>query len=59
MVATAVLLLFHMPPLTDDVSVVVAASHTLAEPEMLPAEGNGLIVIGAVTTAEPQPLVTV
>ena len=38
-VATAVLLLAHVPPLTVLERDVVSPVHTLEEPEMVPAEG--------------------
>jgi hypothetical protein len=58
-VAVVVLLLLHTPPLTLADSVVVAASHTWEAPLVVPAFGNGLIVIAAVVYIVPQPLVTV
>jgi hypothetical protein len=44
MVAIAVLLLLHVPPLAASVRVVVAPTHTDNVPLMLPALGNGLTV---------------
>lgn len=43
-VATAVLLLAHVPPLTVLERDVVSPVHTLEEPEMVPAEGAALTV---------------
>jgi hypothetical protein len=44
MVALAVLLLLHEPPDTASLKVIVAASQTADEPDMVPAEGAALIV---------------
>lgn len=44
-VATAVLLLAHVPPLTVLERDVVRPVHTLDEPEMVPADGATLTVI--------------
>jgi hypothetical protein len=43
--ATEVLLLVQIPPLTASVNVMVAVSQTLVAPLMLPALGAGLTVI--------------
>jgi hypothetical protein len=58
-VALAVLLLLHVPPLTLSVSVIVAPSHTLEDPDIVPATGSGLTVIMVVVAAAPQPFVIV
>jgi hypothetical protein len=58
MVATAVLLLLQPPPLMLAVRLVVAASHTVAVPLMVPAAGAGFTVILLVAIAVPQLLVT-
>lgn len=47
-VATAVLLLLHVPPLTLDDSVDVSPVQRLVEPDMVPAEGAGLTVAGVI-----------
>lgn len=52
-VATAVLLLAQVPPLTVLVREVVRPVHTLAEPEMVPADGAALTVT---TVLRKQPL---
>jgi hypothetical protein len=57
-VALAVPLL-HDPPVTVLLSVIVAASQTFVEPEIVPAFGSGLMVMTVVAYAVPQPLVTV
>ena len=43
-VATAVLLLAHVPPLTVLERDVVSPEQTLDEPEMVPAEGAAFMV---------------
>ena len=48
----------QLPPLTVDESAVFAPVQTEAAPEIEPALGNGLTVIGAVATLVPQLLVT-
>ncbi len=58
-VATDVLLLVHAPPLTASERVIVAATQTLDEPEIVPAFGNGLTVTTWVAYAVPQEFVTV
>jgi hypothetical protein len=47
------------PPVMVAVSVVVALSQTALAPVILPALGNGLMVIVAVAVEVPQLLVTV
>lgn len=47
-VATAVLLLLHVPPDTVLVRATVRPVHTLVEPEIVPAVGAGLIVTGVI-----------
>ena len=59
MVATDTLLLLQVPPLTVEVSVIDAPVHTVAGPLIVPADGDGLIVIVFVATAVPQLFVTV
>lgn len=49
----AVLLLDHVPPKPDDVSVIVAPVVTLELPDIVPAEGDALTVITAVTAQPP------
>jgi hypothetical protein len=43
MVATAVLLLVHVPSSPDDVSVAASSSQSTVVPEIVPATGNGSI----------------
>ena len=52
------LLVVHAPPLTVDVSVLDAKTHTVDGPLIVPALGSGLTVKGLVAVAVPQPLVT-
>jgi hypothetical protein len=47
-VATAVLLLLHVPPETVLVRATVRPVHTLVEPEIVPAVGAALIVTGVI-----------
>ncbi len=56
-VATAVLLLVQSPPVTVLLNVVVAASHTVVVPDIVPASGNAQMI----TTPSPllYPLVCV
>ena len=59
-VPTAVLVLLHVPPPVPlAVSVVVAPTHTVAVPLMVPGVASGLTVTTCVAATEPQPLVTV
>ena len=51
------LLLVHTPPGDGLVSVIVAPTHTLAGPEMVPALRNGPIVTILTADAVPQALV--
>lgn len=52
------LLSTHVPPVTVALSVVVAASHTIALPSIRPACGSGLMVTGSIATSVPHELVT-
>ena len=52
-VATAGLLLLHVPPEAVSVSELVAVTQTVAEPEMEPAWGSGRTV--SVSSAERLP----
>ena len=59
-VPTAVLVLVNVPPPVPlAVSVVVAPTHTVAVPLMVPGVANGLTVTTCVAATDPQPLVTV
>ena len=58
-VAVPVLLLAHTPPVVASLSVVVALTHTVAVPVMVPADGAALTVTTCVVVAEPQLFVTV
>ena len=53
------LLLLHVPPVTTSVNVMAEPTQTVAEPEILPAFGDGFIVTIFVATAVPHVLVTV
>ena len=55
--ATPVLLLLHVPPVTPSLSVINEPRQTLLAPVMVPAVAPGLTVIVAVSTAVPQELV--
>ena len=55
----AVLLLLHAPPVDASVKVIVEPTHTLESPVIVPASGNGLMVISFVVVAVPHILVTV
>ena len=57
--ATALLLLLQVPPLTVEVSVLVAPVHNAVVPLIVPADAPGLTAIVAVAVAVPQLLVTV
>ena len=48
-VATAVLLLLHTPPVVVSISVVVPPAHKLRGPPIEPTIGSGLTVTIAVT----------
>ena len=58
-VAMEVLLLLHVPPGTGSVRVIVAPSHTLPGPEMVPAERNVPMFTVIVATEVPHTLVRV
>ena len=59
-VPTAVLVLVHVPPPVPlAVSVVVAPTHTVAVPLIVPGVANGFTVTTCVAATEPQLLVTV
>ena len=58
-VATAVLLLLHVPPPTASVRDIVEPVHTTDGPLMLPAVAVRLTVIAAVVVAVPQEVVDV
>ena len=49
----------HVPPETVSTSVIDPLTHILLCPVMLPANGNGLIVIGLDAVSAPQMFVTV
>ena len=57
-VATAVLVLLHTPPMPLVVSVVAESSHTDVAPEIVPANGAGSTVIVCAATDAPQLLDT-
>ena len=57
-VATAVLLLLHTPPVVVLLNVVVEVAQTIAVPVIVPATGSGLTVTFTVVVAVPQLLVT-
>jgi hypothetical protein len=59
MVATAVVLLLHVPPVVASVRVAVRPEHTVDAPVMIPADGVALIVTALVAAAVPQVLETV
>jgi len=48
----------QVPPAVPSVSDVVLPTHTVAEPVIVPAVGNGLTVMFCVAYAVPQLLVT-
>ena len=56
--ATAGLLLLQVPPLTVDDSVVVALSHTVVAPLMVPAVAPVVTAKVVVTLVMPQLLLT-
>jgi hypothetical protein len=49
----------QVPPVPVLANVIVAATHTLVAPDMVPASGRGLTVTAFVATALPQLLLTV
>ena len=53
-----VLLALHTPPGEASVNVVALPTHTFVAPVIIPASGNGLMVIALVADAVPQPFVT-
>ena len=57
-VATAVLLLVHAPPVVVLLNDVVAVAQTIAVPVIVPATGSGLTVTFTVVVTVPQLLVT-
>ena len=60
MVATAVLLLLHVPPATASPKVNVAApAHTLNVPVIVPADGREFTVTVCVAVTVPQDPLTV
>lgn len=58
-VATAVLLLVHVPPVVEALSVVVVPVQIVVVPVIDPAEGAPFTVTVATALFEPQVLVTV
>lgn len=58
-VATDVLPLLHVPPLTALPSVELPPMHTLDVPVIVPADGAPFTVTTAVAVAVPHPIVTV
>ncbi len=58
-VAMLVALLYHEPPVPVELRVVVLPVHTVAVPEIVPANGNGLTVTIFVATPVPHAAVTV
>ena len=57
--ATAGLLLLHVPPLTELLSVIVAPAHTVPDPLIVPAVALPFTVTVAVLLTGPQLAVTV
>ena len=57
-VATAVVLLVHIPPDIVDVREVDDPAHTAAISERLPAAGSGFTVMVVLVNTVPQELVT-
>ena len=53
-VATVVLLLLHLPPVTELDNDLAEPTQTEGVPLIVPAEGNGRTVITAVSVAVPQ-----
>ena len=58
-VAVAGALLLHVPPVVASLNVIAALSHTLLTPVIVPAFGNGLMVIIVVAVLDVHVLVTV
>ena len=58
-VATTVFVLLHTPPEVASANAVDEPAVTVAVPVIVPAAGNGLIVIVEVAAAVPQPFITV
>ena len=59
-VATAALLLLHVPPLAVSLSVVaVPAQNVVGEPVIVPALAPEITVTASVAVSAPQPLVTI
>ena len=56
--ATVGVALVQLPPLTVLARVVVAPTHTVVAPDMVPASGSGLTVTVAVAATVPQLPVT-
>ena len=57
-VATEVLLLLHVPPLTLSVNEVILPTDTVEVPVIVPADGAAFTITEAVALAVPQLLVT-
>lgn len=55
--AMALLALLHTPPVVASVRVTEEPAHTVVGPDMVPADGAGLIVTVVVAATVPQPLV--
>jgi hypothetical protein len=58
MVALVMLALDQTPGETDAVRDIVAPSHTIPVPDIVPASGRGFTVTVTDATAVPQPFVT-
>lgn len=58
-VATAVVVLDHVPVAGVTANVAVSPSHTVAGPVIIPTKGNGLTVMTLVAVTGPQTLLTV
>lgn len=58
-IATAVLLLLHVPPGIGSDNVTAAPAHSNDTPVMLPDEGDGSTAMVLVAVATPQPLLKV
>jgi hypothetical protein len=59
MVAIAVLLLVQVPPVVVEPRVLFSPTHNAVPPLMVPALGNGLMVMSAVATAVPHAVLMV
>ena len=57
--AMPLLLLVHDPPAAVSVKVAGTPTQSAEVPVIVPAFGNGLMIISAVAIATPQPLFTV